>query len=930
MSREIGRRLLPKSAQFPHIENVQTFSRPRLHMRIRHAAISTFWKSRLHNVINEVSQFDSCLFFLAISSYLSRKSWTEKQVLFYTVSLDDNQSLDIASDVISQLQLAGGLPEGQKANEEIVKRIELHTAQAMQRQEDATDKQFVYQGQLLVLGDAGVGKTSLVRSLSGKTFDPRQPKTQGMDQSLVDHNWKNLGMKELIFGNLRSFYEHIYVQLTLYGPTQASDVLVRGSFNWKNGFTNPGALILCSVLVIFSFFIPTTTTTTTPTSRPSPLPNFYILLCLVFLYFLNQNCRFRLMATTFYFAVRFRALLTGAFLAFLSVCCYYGKFDVTANILTPLMIILLATGNALYPRKLKFRYNRSLELVCFMPLLVSVLVGYIFCLAVVLLVVGHNKYVGRSVEEPDELVYVARFYCVLLCTVALGKSAIRFMKVINNWWTYRGICTAIFVIIVSFCLIQAMDICVLEYFDCTIFVVYIIDTLFKEWQNIRSLRILGSDLRGSNMFTTVVVEKKELNKKELKSALNKKFSSLKLKILDFAGDEDYYAYHHMFLRRQAIYVIVFNMTEFKKNNFGDIDGKMKRLQFWFESVCSQVPANTPIFLAGTHKGNTERTCMEFLDGHLRRYLWDTYCDELVLNEDDKFIFFPVENSKGKKDTGVQTLQKHIILVAEECKKTIGCDISFSWIRIQDEIITLQEKKAGKFCVTLEELSAAFDNFVCTNWSKETLQYFHEKGLVIYLDRNQDLDLSNWVLLKPEILVDIIIQLVTPPSENTQQRGVRRDWKLLQNKGMLTKPLLKSIISKVQENEEAVTAFLEEYELICPLSNKKVEICSPREQDEKQPTHFVPSLLPMSAEGDLPVWYDDDTDKKFYVFFDRFLPEPLFHRLLSRAHKLSTVAFPNGHTVLYRDAGKFWMTRWQPYRLKLMKDKMMIEVTFSCR
>ena len=127
----------------------------------------------------------------------------------------------------------------------------------------------------------------------------------------------------------------------------------------------------------------------------------------------------------------------------------------------------------------------------------------------------------------------------------------------------------------------------------------------------------------------------------------------------------------------------------------------------------------------------------------------------------------------------------------------------------------------------------------------------------------------------------------------------------------------------------MTAFLEEYDLICPLSNKKVEICSPREQDEKQPTHFVPSLLPMSAEGDLPVWHDDDTDKKFYVFFNRFLPEPLFHHLLSRAHKLSTVLFPNGQTVLYRDAGKFWMSHWQPYRLKLMKEKK-IEVTFSCR
>ena len=703
----------------------------------------------------------------------------ETGLVLHHVSLADNQSLDIAGDVISQLHLAGGLPEGQKANEEILKKIELHTAQSMQRQEDATDNQFVYQGQCLVLGDAGVGKTSLVRSLSGKTFDPRQPKTQGIDQSLVDHKWKNLGMKDLIFGNLCWFYEHIYVQMTLYGPTKASDVLVRNSINWKNRFPVITSFTCGTFLLLACIF----------NSRTSPLPLFFFILCLVFLYFLNQNCKFRLISTTFYFTLRFRGFLIGAFLAFLSVCYYYGKFDVSANIhavLALFMIIviaLLAIGivvvksqrfavewQCLSPRQLKFRYNRSLELVCFILLLVSVLVGYIFCLAVVLIVVGHNKYFGRSVKKADELVHVVRFCCVLLCTVALGKSAIKFTKVINNWWTYRGICKAVFEIIVLFCLILAMDICMLEYFDCTLFVVSIIDTLFKEWQNIRSLGILGNDPKGSNMFTTVVIEKQELNKKELKSALNKKFSSLKLKILDFAGDEDYYAYHHMFLRRQAIYVIVFNMAEFLKNNFGDIDGKIKRLQFWFESVCSQVTANTPIFLVGTHRGNTAKTSMEILDGHLRRHFWDTYCDELVLNEGDKFIFFPVENSKGKKDTGVQALQKHIILVAEECKKTIGRDISFSWIRIQDAIITLQEKKAGKFCVMLEDFSAAFENLVCTNWSKETLKYFHEKGLIIYLDRNQDLDLSSWVLLKPEILVEIIIQLVTPPPENTQQEG----------------------------------------------------------------------------------------------------------------------------------------------------------------
>ena len=107
-----------------------------------------------------------------------------------------------------------------------------------------------------------------------------------------------------------------------------------------------------------------------------------------------------------------------------------------------------------------------------------------------------------------------------------------------------------------------------------------------------------------------------------------------------------------------------------------------------------------------------------------------------------------------------------------------------------------------------------------------------------------------------------------------------------------------------------------------------------DQEEKQPNHFVPSLPPMSADGDIPVWHDDDdVDKKFliFVFFDRFIPQPLFHRLLSRAHKLSKGEFPNGKTVLYRDAGKFWfwMSTWQPYRLKLVLTIPALQIYFLC-
>jgi len=178
-----------------------------------------------------------------------------------------------------------------------------------------------------------------------------------------------------------------------------------------------------------------------------------------------------------------------------------------------------------------------------------------------------------------------------------------------------------------------------------------------------------------------------MNQRYLRDALNNMFSSPKLKILDFAGDKEYHAYHHMYLRCRAIYVIVFNMAEFAENSCRDIHARIKKLNLWFESVCSHVPPKTPILLVGTHRGSMSKIWMEELNGHLKRSLWHLYCDEIIENDVDKLIFFPVENSQGQNDSGVQTLQKKIMNVAEEYKGTIDCDIPLSWIQIQDEIRT---------------------------------------------------------------------------------------------------------------------------------------------------------------------------------------------------------------------------------------------------
>ena len=826
--------------------------------------------------------------------------------------------------------------------------------------EDQVDNQFVFHGQCMVLGDSGVGKTSLVKSLTGNPFNPRQTKTQGIEQTLVDEKWNSFNMKELVFGDLWRFLKTALVQVLLIGIGAAtSNVVVQTFLVSRKVFRIMLCLLAFDVIAVMLIAI-----LGTP-------PAFLSFMLFHFMYFVlkfvpifafhfarNQFSRFTL--ATFSFILGGRGFITGLYFAL--VICYldetYAAFASILLLTTITGIGLVAlfrligpistsVGNyndhqhQLYQDQLLIQNKLTMMTicVCFSRLLLSILIGMIFGFAAEKFgnvsstmkelfvdeensTTSNNSFGGQHIHfflSPFTLHFTVE-YLDLIINFKFFSSLFD-----GSWGSYVLLIAVVFYHFKLAWISKRFYFVIL--FPSLVFFTFYVELFCFH-------KIIPDNFESPNKMITLVIGRAEMtDNKMLKSALNAKFSSLKLKLLDFAGGKEYYAYHHMFLRSDAIYIIVFNMFTFVENGFRNIPSGIQSLQFWFESVCSHVPRKAPIVLVGTHRGNMDKKCIKMLNGHLTGYLWNPYCDELVVNKVEDLMFFPVENSEGQNDIGVQNLQKEIVSVAEQCKETMGRDIPLTWIRIQDAIISLQEKKEATFCVTLAEFPRVFDDFVCNSCSKETLKYFHEKGLVIYLDRNQNVDLSNWVLLKPEILVDIIIQLVTPPPENTQQRGLRCDWKLLQKKGILTKSLLKSIISKVHENEETMTAFLEEYDLICPLLNKKVEMYSLYDQDEKQPNHFVPSLLPMFADGDLPVWHDDDdddADKKFFVFFDRFLPQPLFHRLLSRAHKLSKVEFPNGQTVLFRDAGKFWMRAWQPYRLKLMKGERIIEVTFSYR
>lgn len=858
--------------------------------------------------------------------------------------LTDDHTLETASEVMSQLQFDRRLP-----NSAYVQAL-LRDLGFRSQQDGVEYTQFVFQGQCLILGDARVGKTSLKKSLMGIPFNTDEPGTKGVEMGVVDRKWRNLrALAGLKFGSFARFRESAVYQGVMFGPAGVEVIIAE----------EVTSAMSSSVYSLFMF-----------------LRILWVLSAIWLWAFAT--------VPVIFFAFSVDAFLLEMLLQELCLS-EYPQFFKLALLFTSLFRFLIGLGTAHllagYFRRIEcqnvdFSFSDSLSNgTCsqFMwlvhLLIVATLVNVIS--SEFLFVLGKyfrnaNTWGGVESTVPGQLklcnpMPLAPQLLFLMLPVMGGFSlgcAIELSMNINaldycnilHFGLMPFFCLVMFRIVQAFCAwanLPQFNLIILLYVIkesisnhvsltsfCSLtkyalfFAGWAVHSLYKDWDNTFFLfhETLTNVRETQAIFTFIFIEKVMLNFQKLRKALHDMFSSLKVKILDFSGDEEYYAYHHIFLRDQAIYLVVFNMANFADDNFRNVTAKIQKLCFWLESICSKAAPKTPIFLVGTHRGNMENTCLKSIDKHLRQNLLDCFDDELVRNEEDKLLYFPIENSRGKNDSGVQNLQRKIISTAEEHKNTMGREIPFSWIKIQDAIINLQQSKDAKFCVTLEQFPVSVGSFICSNWSRETLKYFHEKGLVIYVDHGQDFKLSNWVLLKPEILIDIIIQLVTPLADNeeTSRHGFRRDFKLLHNKGMLTGSLLIKILSRWQENEEGIKKFLEEYDIICPLFNN-VE-----NKEEAEVTHFVPSLLPMSLDGNTPVWYDDPTDKRFFVFFKRFVPEALFPHLLSRAHRLSKEEFSTGQPVIYRDVGMFWFRPTQPYRLRVLKKENMIEVTFSCR
>ncbi|CAH1249274.1 Hypp8569 [Branchiostoma lanceolatum] len=273
---------------------------------------------------------------------------------------------------------------------------------------------------------------------------------------------------------------------------------------------------------------------------------------------------------------------------------------------------------------------------------------------------------------------------------------------------------------------------------------------------------------------------------------------VKLTLMDFAGDEDFYSMHHFFMAREAVYIVVFSLAEAARGPHNTF----RRLLFWLDSIDAHSDdRDSLVFLVGTHRDSVTSSQRQDVATFLRTHLYTEtkYSARLVVNTRET-PYFPVENSASLQDPDFARLRK---VMWEKMKQVayMKRECPIKWQRFSDVIDTLRSNKDPHVVpyhdlldrVRKEGILDDEDDF------RRMLSFFDRSGQVIHR------------------LVDAMKSITTLPRLCGELPTYRERYALLTAKGILDGDFLTEVLNEVKpDHAEVLTTLLVSHDFLCPL------------------------------------------------------------------------------------------------------------------
>ena len=325
-------------------------------------------------------------------------------------------------------------------------------------------------------------------------------------------------------------------------------------------------------------------------------------------------------------------------------------------------------------------------------------------------------------------------------------------------------------------------------------------------------------------------------------------------VWDFAGQEEYYTTHQVFLSKQSLYLAVWNVMEGK-------DG-IKELKPWLSNIFL-LASESQVLIVATHldlliakfgKDQAEAKCAEY-EGYIKQSI-----PLITFNKNVAKILFV--GLIGRREN-VPQLKKEIYNAAEKCtidgQPIMGSSIPASYERVDNELhkLTIPILHAKEFKEMVRSLGQI--DLQSEDEIRALTLFLHGIGSLLHFNDHRH-NLDDLYFVKPQWLCKLMSTVVTVENKYVKN-------------GRITKPEIKQLFEQAskdypEELLEQYLALFNRFEIVLPLDKGGDLLLIPC---------FLPSNRPIIVEELSQVYHY----QRQFIFYDAITPPGLWSRLLSR-------------------------------------------------
>ena len=408
-------------------------------------------------------------------------------------------------------------------------------------------------------------------------------------------------------------------------------------------------------------------------------------------------------------------------------------------------------------------------------------------------------------------------------------------------------------------------------------------------------------------------------------------------IWDFAGQSLYHAIHPIFMSREAVYLLV---SDLSKDLFQRADSHVKQsdqpvdmsnrgessldhLMRWMDlvhsfqdhsSVEASGIAQPPVILVGTHADKVVGDPWDVMNDILNSFEGKAFSSHIV---EEKFV---VDNTRAgqpfqHEDQNVHRLRKKILSVASTLPHTKR-EIPLQWLRVEKVLHRLAS--SGVKHITKTEFKAIANKicqFEVEEDSEELLHFLCDCGAVLYFN---EADHSNsLVILDPQWLINVFCQIITAVSSKKEPMQIRAHRRTLAKDGILSQELFNYACQNLglELSQDSLLSIMEKANLICRWVVEKGKV-----------VYLVPSMLTAKPDEEISELIGQGSVGPIYIkFHTGYVPYGLFSRFLVLFGQYASQELSARPPKLFANAARFFIGKKNNYNLTFACFKSVITI-----